>query len=138
MDAFWWAVLTACIWGIVPILEKLGLAKIEPFTALFYRSFGVLLGIILLGLFVVKPEQMKAVDLRSVALLIVAGFLASVVAQVTFYHALKIGPVSRVVPISGTYPLIAFFLGVLIFREAVTPAKLMGVLLVVSGIWLLR
>lgn len=138
MSAFGWAILTACIWGVVPILEKLGLAKIEPLTALFYRCFGVILGIILLGMFMVKPAQMKAVDLRSVMVLVLAGFLASFVANLTFYHALKIGEVSRVVPIAGTYQLVAFLLGIVIFGEALTLAKAVGVFLIVSGIWFLR
>jgi len=130
--------MTACIWGIVPILEKFGLAKLSPFTALFYRCLGVLLGIVLLGIFAVRPNDVKSVDVRTLLILVAAGFLASFVAQVTFYHALKIGEVSRVVPISGAYHLIAFVLGILVFKEAVTPAKIAGVLLVVSGVWLLR
>jgi len=138
MDAFFWAVLTACIWGIVPILEKIGLAKVSPFTGLFYRCLGVLIGLLLLGVFIVKPQQMKAVDAKTVSILILSGFLASFVAQVTFYHGLKIGQVSRVVPVSGTYPLVAFILSLIVLGETVTPAKVVGMLLVVSGAWLLR
>lgn len=138
MNAFMWAILTACIWGIVPIIEKFGLTKVEPFTALFYRCLGVLFGILILGIFVVKPDKLKTVDMRSAVLLMFAGFLASFVAQITFYHGLKIGEVSRVVPISGTYHLIAFILGILIFGEAITLAKAFGMLLIVSGVWFLR
>ncbi|RKY41111.1 MAG: hypothetical protein DRP85_07210 [Candidatus Makaraimicrobium thalassicum] len=138
MNAFGWAVLTACIWGIVPIMEKVSLARIEPFTALFYRCLGVLIGIFLLGTIVVKPQQLRAVDPRSVFFLILSGFLASFVAQITFYHGLKIGEVSRVVPISGSYPLIVFLLSIFILGEAVTLSKILGMFLVVSGIWMLR
>lgn len=138
MSAFLWAVITACIWGVVPILEKLGLAKTEPFVALFYRCLGVILGILVLGIFVLKPEQIKAVPPRSIALFVVAGFLASFAAQITFYHALKIGDVSRVVPISGAYPLIAFLLGILVLGESVTLMKVLGVILIIGGAWLLK
>ena len=138
MNAFLWALLTACIWGVVPILEKLGLAKIDPFVALFYRCLGVVLGIVFLIFFAVKPGQLKAVEPRTIAILILAGFLASFVAQITFYHGLKIGEVSRVVPVSGSYYLISFVLGLILFREALTPSKLFGILMVASGVWLLR
>ena len=138
MDAYLWALLTACIWGVVPILEKLGLHRVDPFTALFYRCFGVLIGMILLGAFIVKPAQIKAVDARSMILLVVSGFLASFVAQITFYHGLKIGDVSRMVPVSGTYPLIAFVLSFLILGESFTLARLGGITLIVAGAWMLR
>ena len=138
MNALFWAILTACVWGVVPVMEKMGLHKVEPFTALFYRCLGVVIGIVLLGAFIVKPAQLRSVDTKSIILLVSSGFLASFVAQILFYHGLKIGDVSRVVPISGTYPLIAFVLSVLLLKESVTPARIGGMLLVVSGVWLLR
>ena len=138
MNAILWAILTACIWGVVPVLEKLGLSKTEPFTALFFRCLGVIIGIFLLGIFIVKPHQMKQVDPKAIGLLVLSGFLASFVAQIAFYHGLKIGEVSRVVPISGTYPLIAFILGIFVLGEAVTVHKIIGMLFVISGVWLLR
>lgn len=138
MNAFWWAILTACIWGVVPILEKLGLAKTDPFVALFYRCLGVLLGILFLGIFIVKPDQLKAVPPREIIMLVCAGFLASFVAQITFYHGLKIGEVSRVVPIAGMYYLIAFILGIFLLGETLTILKGLGILLITVGVWLLR
>jgi len=138
MNAFWWAILTACIWGVVPILEKFCLTKVDPFVALFYRCLGVLVGILFLGLFIVKPSELKAVDIRTIIILVCAGFLASFLAQVTFYHGLKLGEVSRVVPISGTYYLIAFVLGLIIFSETLTISKFVGIILIFSGVLLLR
>jgi len=138
MSAFAWAILTACIWGVVPLLEKLGLAKVNPLVGLFYRCLGVVLGILLLGIFMVKPAQIKSVDLRSALLLISGGFLASFLAEITFYHALKVDEVSRVVPISGSYPLVAFILGIVLLGEAISPTKILGVLLIVAGIWTLK
>ena len=138
MTAFWWAILTACIWGVVPILEKLGLAKIDPFVALFYRCLGVLLGLLFLGIFIVKPEQLKVVPPRTIIILMAAGFLASFVAQITFYHGLKMGEVSRIVPIAGMYYLISFLLGVFLLGEALTFTKIFGLLLIVSGVWFLK
>ncbi|MFC1805193.1 EamA family transporter, partial [Candidatus Omnitrophota bacterium] len=58
--------------------------------------------------------------------------------QICFYHALKSAEASRIVPIAGSFPLVAFILGVLFLSETVTPLKLGGVLLVTLGIWALR
>jgi len=138
MNAVTWAVLTACVWGMVPLIEKAGLTKVTPLVGLFYRSLGVIFGLFLLGLFMVKPQEIKSVDLRSGVLLALGGFLASFVGQICFYNSLKIGNVSRVVPISGTYPLIAFILGIIFLGESITLTKLAGVVFVIAGIWALK
>lgn len=138
MSAFWWAAVAACIWGFVPILEKLGLTKVDPLVGLFYRCLGVLVGIVILPIFFLKPAQIKSVDMRSALYLIAAGFLASFIAQIAFYNGLKLGEVSKVVPISGSYPFLTFLLGILLFGESMTAVKLIGVLLVVAGIWVLK
>lgn len=138
MNSFLWAVLAALIWGIVPAFEKLGLSKTQPLVGLFFRSIGVLIGILFLKLFFLKPGQLKILEPKAVFFLILSGFLASFLAQICFYNALKTGTVSKVVPVSGAYPLIAFIIGVFLLGEAVTPAKVCGVLLVVAGIWALN
>jgi len=138
MNAFWWAILTAAIWGCVPLLEKMGLVRTSPLVGLFYRSLGVLIGIVMLSCFMVKPAQLKSIDLKSASFLILGGFLASFVAQLCFYHSLKTGEISRVVPVSGSYPLIAFLLGILFLGETLTLSKLVGVSLVVAGIIFLK
>ena len=138
MPAFWIAITTAVIWGFVPLIEKLGLAKLDPMVGLFYRSIGVVIGLIILGLFMVKPDEIKSVDIKSALLVMTGGFLASFVAQILFYHALKAGEASRIVPISGSYPLITFLLGIFIMGETLTPVKFAGVLLIVLGIWALN
>jgi bacterial/archaeal transporter family protein len=138
MSAFWWAVLTACMWGVVPFMEKLGLTRTPPFTALFFRSLGVFFGFLILGLFIVKPGEIRSVEPKAAALLVLAGFVASFLAQIAFYHGLKIGEVSRVVPVAGAYPLIAFILGAAFLGETVTFAKVIGMVFVVYGAWLLK
>jgi len=119
-------------------MEKMGLAKTQPFTALFYRSLGVVLGFLILGFFIVKPGEIRSVEPRSAALLILAGFVASFLAQIAFYHALRAGDVSRVVPVAGAYPLIAFILGVALLGENITLSKAAGMFFVICGAWLLK
>lgn len=138
MNAVSWAVLAALIWGVVPLIEKSGLAKVQPLPGLFYRCAGVVLGLVLLGLFMVKPSEILQVDRRSALLLIAGGFLASVLAQYCFYSGLKGGEMSRVVIIAASYPLITFLLGILVLGESLTPYKAAGALLIVGGIWLLK
>ena len=58
--------------------------------------------------------------------------------QIFFYNALKLGEASRVVPLGATYPLISFILAVFLLGEKFTLAKLGGIILVLSGIFLLK
>lgn len=138
MDAYSWAILTACIWGGVPILEKMGLLHTDPIAGVFYRCLGIFLGFIFMGFFIFKPETIRAVDFRSILFLILAGFLASFLAQLTFYQGLKLGEVSKIVPISATYPLITFILGIIFFKENLSLMKCLGVFSVVVGIWAIK
>ena len=138
MTAFGWALLTACIWGVVPILEKIGLSDTNPFVGLFYRSLGVIFGLLVFGFFILNPTEIRSVNIKSALLLILGGFLASFVAQLVFYHGLKIGEVSKVVPISASYPLIAFLLAILFLGETFSLLKGLGVVLIICGIWALK
>lgn len=138
MTAFWYALLTAVIWGVVPILEKLGLAQAAPFHGLMVRSLGVLAGLVFFSWIVSPWEALKSMGWRAAGLLALGGFLASFVGQMVFYRAIKVGEVSRVVPVAGMYPLVAFLLGILLLGESLTVPKALGVLCILVGVLLLR
>ena len=138
MTAFNWGIITACVWGIVPIIEKIAIGKISPFVGIFYRCIGVAFGIILLGFFMIKPQELKVIDAKSVILLVSAGFLANFVGQLLFFHGLKSGEVSSFVPIAGSFPLVSFILGVVFLGESINPLKIGGVVLITLGIWALK
>ena len=139
MPAFYWAVFAACVWGIAPLFEKIGLMKIEPLCGVFLRSIGVLVGIAIFAIFRLDIVK-QAMSIRSINVLyiIVGGILASIVGQMFFYHALKFGEASKVVPIAATYPLVAFILSVIFLKEGVTIAKLSGLSCILVGIFLLK
>lgn len=138
MSSFWWAICAALVWGGVPVLEKIGVSRMAPLVALFYRCVGVLIGLVLLGLFMVKPQEIRSVNVKAALIMVCSGFLASFIAQIFFYQGLKYGEVSRVVPVSGSYPLISFMLGIIVFGEVLNIPKVAGILLIMSGVWLLR
>ena len=138
MSAFLWAVVTALIWGVVPLLEKLGLRAATPMVGVLVRSLGVLVGFLCWGLLVSPWSAIRALPWSSVLLLAGGGFLASFLGQMAFYHALKSGAVSQVTPVAGAYPLIAALLGWWLLREPLTTTRILGVLLIILGVVLLR
>lgn len=139
MKAFYFAVITAIVWGVVPVLEKMGLARIAPLAGLMVRSCGVLIGATVVALFNTNALRTALrAEPRTLFFLIMGGFMASVVGQMFFYNALKSGETSKVVPIAGTYPLVSFLLGIIFLGESITGVKLTGVSFVLLGLFLLR
>jgi transporter family protein len=138
MNAFLWALLTACIWGVVPLMEKVGLGNSSPTTGVIVRSLGVVVGLLLFGSSWSTWAALRSLSWSSILLLAGGGLLASFVGQLAFYRALKSGALSQVTPVAGAYPLIAAILGWLLLREPVTVSRVVGVILIVSGVSLLR
>jgi transporter family protein len=120
------------------MVEKAGLMTVRPLPGLFFRCTGVVAGMIVLGVFAVKPAEMRAVEPRAALLLALGGFLASIVGQFFFYNALRLGEVSRLAPIAGSYPFFTFLLGVLFLGESASLVKIAGVMAIVGGVWLLK
>ncbi|MCE5300321.1 MAG: EamA family transporter [Spirochaetia bacterium] len=140
MKAFWLAVLTAILWGISPLLEKIGLSRgISPMTAVVIRNFGSMSAALVLWAFLARnPEYAKNFHWDSAALLMISAAVSAVVGQALYYSALQSGEMSKVVPIAGAFPVVAFILGVIFMGETVTATKIAGVGLVVGGIILLK
>lgn len=139
MKPYYFALLTALIWGIVPVFEKMGLARLTPAAGIFVRCLAVSTGALVLV--VLKPgilPELSGTPWRFIALIVFGGFTANFLGQLMFYNALKNGDVSRVVPIAGAYPLISFLLGILLLGEKITLTKSLGIGCVFLGIFLLK
>jgi transporter family protein len=138
MSAFVWALITACVWGIVPLMEKVGLGGGSPVHGVVVRSLGVLAGLAVFSVVTPPWQALRAMPWTSAVLLAAGGFLASFVGQMAFYQALRTGALSQVTPVAGAYPLVAALLGWVILREPLTPARGAGVVLIILGVVLLR
>ena len=138
MSAFFFAVLTAFILGVVPLMEKVGLGATSPSVGVIVRSFGILTGVIVFGFLWSPWAVIRTLSLQSILLLAGGGFLASFLGQLAFYQALRAGAISQVTPVAGAYPLIAALLGWFVLREPLTAARVLGVICVVAGVVLLR
>jgi transporter family protein len=130
--------LTTLFWGIAAIFDKLALGKTSPLSGMMVRQFiltGILLGV---GIGSGRLGSMGAMDLRTMVLFGLSGICGGAVGLWTYYHALKLGGASLVVPITATYPLITVLLGWLILQEAITVSRALGTALIVVGVWLVK
>ena len=136
----WWmyALGTACMWGVVPLLEKTSVRHVSPEVALFWRIIGSSLGLVTVPLLSreVRSGSIQIPVAAAVAL-IVAGFLGSVAGQWTNLTAQKLQEVSRVAPIIASWPVITFVLAVWWLHESFSLQKVVAVILIVTGVVLL-
>ncbi len=130
--------VTALLWGTTPILEKIGLAKVDPLIGNTIRSSIVTAGLLLLTLFLGKGRVLLQVDGKSIFLFGASGIMAGLLGMWTYYTALKMEATSKIVPIAACYPLVTALLSVMILKEGVTLSRIIGTALIVSGIWLVK
>ena len=107
--------------------------------AVLARTIGILVGCLVFVLVVPQvPHRFYEMGWRSKLALMGGGFLASVVAQMFFYRALKVGDIGRVAAVGGSWPVFAFLLSIAFYNEPVTWNKIFGVTLVILGVSFLR
>lgn len=130
--------LTALLWGSSPILEKIGLVKVDPLTAVTIRSLAITVILLIFLMATGKMKEVFTVDAKSVVIFVVSGFMAGLLGMWTYFGALKLGAASKIVPIAATYPLVTAVLSVIILKEGVTLVRLLGTILIIAGVWLVR
>jgi transporter family protein len=131
-------IITALLWGTTPILEKIGLARVDPLIGVTVRSIIVTAGLLILTFVLGKGRALFQLDVKSVVFFGASGVMAGLLGMWTYYAALKLEATSRIVPIAASYPLVTALLSALILGEGLTLPRLIGTGLIVSGIWLVK
>ena len=138
MRLFIFLFLTTIFWGVAAIFDKLALGKTSPLAGMMVRQF-ILTGILLaVGLGSGRLASLGALDGRSIVLFGLSGICGGAAGLWTYYHALRLGGASLVVPITATYPLITVLLSWLILQEGLTFSRIVGTGLIVLGVWLVK
>lgn len=138
VSGFYYAILACLLWGVAPIIEKVGLRGFHPILAVFIRSIAISIALTFYFLFHRGILEAPQPSFKDILLIVIGGILAGMLGQIFYFKSLKYWEASRAVPIAGSYPLIAFFLSVLLLGEPITLIKFVGAILVVAGIILLR
>lgn len=131
-------IATALLWGTTPVIEKIGLTKVDPLVGVTIRSAIVTIGLFILTFLLGKGRALIASDGKSILIFGASGLMAGLLGMWTYYAVLKIGATSKIVPIAASYPLVTAFLSVLILKEEVTLPRVIGTALIVSGIWFVK
>ena len=131
--------LTISFWGVSPIFEKVALRSVEPFTALFIRT-GICFAVMVFAFPFLVPDGFSTLiglSLKDYTFLALSGIVGGILGKLTYFALLRIESASKIVPLTATYPLVATFLGILFLKESLTLEKILGAILVTSGIVLL-
>ena len=130
--------LTTFFWGLAAIFDKLALGKTSPITGMMVRQF-ILTGLLVaVGTASGRLGTIGTLDGRTVLFFGLSGICGGAAGLWTYYHALRLGGASLVVPITATYPLITVLLSWLILQEALTVHRVIGTVLIVLGVWLVK
>ncbi|WP_457601339.1 EamA family transporter [Hydrogenivirga sp.] len=135
MKAVVFALLSALVWGTAPLIFKLGLrGDIPPLVGIFFHNLTAaafaLMSMLLL-------RESFSYPLRDVAIISLGGFVSGFLGLLLYYKAIKVGEVSVVAPIVASSPLWASLFAFILLGETLTPLKLVGTILVVTGVALI-
>jgi len=128
------ALLVASIWGITPIFEKLSLINASPFTVMTIRFIFTATCVGIVSLLTGKYRELTNVDVKTFFWIILAGLLGGIVGLFIYFVALKEDLVSKIAPITATFPLFTALYAYIFLHEPITLLRLIGIVLIVLGL----
>jgi bacterial/archaeal transporter family protein len=127
-----WALLSAVFAAATAILAKIGVAGIDSNFATAIRTSVVVIFTWLIAFAARQPETFSAPSGRTWLFLTLSG-LATGLSWLCYFHALQIGPATRVAPIDKLSVPLVILLGALFLGENITWGKGIGALLICAG-----
>jgi len=110
----------------------------SPLVAVTVRSVAISIILVIAVIFTGEISKIPKIDSKSLAYIAIGGILAGLLGQMLYFFALKSGESSRVVPVAGTYPLVAAILAIVLLGETITAQKILGIVLIIGGIILVK
>jgi len=130
------ALLSAVFSSLTAIFGKKGLRETNSHVATFVRTGMVLLYVWGFAFFLGVQTKITDISPRSLLFLLLSG-CATGVSWLCYYKALSIGEVSRVTAIDKSSILITMLIGMSLLGERVTAAKVMGLVVIAAGTYLM-
>jgi transporter family protein len=132
MTWFTWSLLSALFAAATAILAKIGVAGVDANLATAVRTSVVVLFAWLLA-FVTRPQAGFGTLSNKTWLFLSLSGLATGLSWLCYFHALQVGPASKVAPIDKLSVALVIVFAVLFLGERLTWAKGVGGLLIVAG-----
>jgi len=126
------ALLSAFFAAMVAILGKLGLAGIHSNVAAAIHTTVALTMAWGIVIFTGRYDTIQDLTAKNWLFLILAG-CATGASWLCYYHALKLGDVTKVVPLDKLSLIITVILAALILKENLSPQAIIGATLITIG-----
>lgn len=126
------AFIVACIWGINPIFEKLGLKGSTPYTMITVRFIFTTFCLTIYGLVSGKIFHFIETDRRALFWIILSG-VGAMVGLLLYLYALKMDDASKIVTIVATFPMFTAFYAYIFLGENLGLTRILGIAFVITG-----
>ena len=126
------AILSAIFAALTAVLAKIGIEGVDSSLATAIRTVVVLLMAWGMVFLMNRQGGIDSISTRSWLFLILSG-LATGASWLCYFHAIKIGPVSKVVPIDKCSLVLTILFAVVFLGESLTWKTLVGSLLLLAG-----
>ena len=122
--------------GLTSILAKCGIKKTDSTAATAIRTIAVLAFSWLMVFIVGSQSEITSISLKSWVFLILSG-IATGASWLCYFKALSLGDINKVVPIDKSSTVLTIILALIFFGEEITPIKLVAIVLVAVGTFLM-
>ena len=130
------AVGSAAFAGLTAILAKCGIKKTDSTLATAIRTIVVLIFSWMMVFLVHSQNEICQIDTKTLFFLILSG-LATGASWLCYYRALQLGDINKVVPIDKTSTVLTTVLAFIILQEQVSLFKVIGMILILTGTFLM-
>lgn len=131
-----YAFLSALFAGLTSILAKCGIKKTDSGVATAIRTIVVLVFSWIMVFIVGAQGEIGSITMKTWIFLILSG-LATGASWLCYFRALQIGDVNKVVPIDKSSTILSILLAVILFRESISIQKMIFVIMIAVGIFLM-
>lgn len=131
-----YAFFSAFFAGITSILAKCGIKKTDSTLATAIRTIVVLIFSWLMVYIVGSFDQIYTMEFKTFLFLILSG-LCTGASWLCYFKALQIGDINKVVPIDKSSTILTIILAFLLLHESVTWTKVVGILFIGAGTFLM-
>lgn len=122
--------------GITAILAKVGIKQVNSSLATALRTIVVLLFTWLMVLITKAYTTISNLTIQTLIFLVLSG-LATGASWLCYFKALQLGDVHQVTPIDKLSTVFTMILAMIFFQESITPLKVMSMILMTIGTYLM-
>ncbi len=122
--------------GATAILAKLGIKKVDSNLATAIRTIVVLLFATLMVFIVGSQDTLLDISGNTLLFLVLSG-VATGASWLCYFKALQLGAVNKVAPIDRSSVVLTMVLAMLFLNEAVTASKIVGIIAIGIGTYLM-